>query len=52
MPFIPLSSSSESAAASFPRVSSSEQAARDARAENLIAGEFDQLMPDINRAAL
>lgn len=46
MPFVPLS------AGSFPRVSPADQAARDAEAEQILRAEFDQDMPDENRAAL
>lgn len=45
MPFVPLS-------ASFPRVSPAQQAVRDAEAEQILRAEFDQDMPDENRAAL
>lgn len=45
MPFIPLSQS-------FPRVSTSEQASRDADAERLLLAEFNQDMPADSRAAL
>lgn len=44
MPFVPLDS--------FPRVSAEEQAARDAIAEQLVANEFQDDMPDSSRAAL
>lgn len=44
MPFVPLDS--------FPRVSAQEQAARDAIAEQLVANEFQDDMPDSSRAAL
>ncbi len=51
MPFIPLSQANATAA-SFPRVSAGEQALRDADAEQIVGSEFDQTMPEENRAAL
>lgn len=50
MPFIPLSTNRRPD--DFPRVSAAEQAARDAEAEQIVAAEFSQDMPDENRAAL
>ena len=42
MPFIPLDQPRKATDPRFPRVSDDEQAARDADAEQLIAGEFGQ----------
>lgn len=52
MPFIPLNQPRKATDLDFPRVSTDQQAARDADAEQLIAGEFDQEMPDSSRQAL
>lgn len=52
MPFIPLDQPRKATDPRFPRVSYDEQAARDADAEQLIAGEFAQDMDADSRAAL
>jgi hypothetical protein len=49
MPFVPINQITDP---SFPRVSPEEQAARDAVAERIVADEFQQDMPDENRAGL
>ncbi|MFT3960500.1 hypothetical protein [Propionivibrio sp.] len=52
MPFVPLNSSRMPSPADFPRVSPAEQEGRDALAEDLVHDEFDEDMPEENRAAL